>query len=208
MSISIKANTSEIKDLADRLRVTPEVIVRGHVRAINKVAAKALTASRRAISSKVNLKAGYVREHLDIRRRATAADVVAVLRGTDYNTRLSTMGPRQLTKPARGARGDRTRGIPPGRRADGLSIMVKRAIGRRKIPSLFMLPLRAGAERGGNGMGVFRRTSRDRIEHRYTRSVGGWFRSIQPEIEDLIIREIDDAVQRQISHEVRRALGI
>lgn len=209
MSLSIKVDVEALRDAVSSIHGAADVFDRSLARGINAVAAKALTQGRRAVTSQVNLTAAYVRDRTTL-AKATANNPVAVIKARERSTTLARMKPQQLTAPAPAAKGDPRRGIAAGRKQAGVSVHVKRANGRKRMPGAFMLPLRAGSTSGGNGMGIFTRTGKrpGDIEHKYTRSVSAWFRDGLDDLADFTASELDTAVLRQLDYEIRKALKL
>lgn len=150
----VQLNPRVINDLTRDMSMAQDAIDRAIYRGINKVANKAFTRGRSEISSQVNLSASYVRDRMDM-SPASPGRFVAVISARMRNTTLSTYGARQATRKAKRAKGDARRGIAAGSKQAGISVAVKRGGGRKRMPGAFLIPLRAGKDDGGNGMGVF-----------------------------------------------------
>lgn len=157
MSSLIKVDASQLETMARRFGLAGEQVARVQVRGINRVAEKANTRSRREIVSQVALTDTYVRDRMSL-SKATEGRPVAIISARRRATTLATYGARQLTAAAKRAKGDARRGIAAGRKQSGISVIVGRSTGRKKMAGAFLIPLRAGRENGGNGMGVFIRT--------------------------------------------------
>jgi hypothetical protein len=54
-------------------------------------------------------------------------------------------------------KGDPMRGIPKGKKSNGIRVAVRAGGGQQNISYAFLMPLSAGSVRGGNGLGVFAR---------------------------------------------------
>jgi Prophage minor tail protein Z (GPZ) len=180
MTVLLKVDASEIEALAKDIGVAASVIERTLYRAINTVAGKAMTRTRREIVSQVNLTQTYVRERIEL-RKANRGDLTAVVYARDRATRLATYNARQRTKAVKAPKklspesrakymaklkGDKLRGIPAGKKQAGIYVNVKRGGSRKLMAGGFMIPLRAGKVAGGNAMGIFihtasRRNDRD-----------------------------------------------
>lgn len=202
----MKPGVTAILDLAKDLKNAAQVLQRAEYRAINKVASKAVTRSRREIVSRVNLTQTYVRERMELRPatpRRPEAFVVARVR----HTRLATYGAKQVTVAAKRAKGDKLRGIGAGRKQAGVMVGVTRAKGKRRMPGAFLVPLRAGKAGGLNGMGVFIREGK-RIRHLYGPSVDQVFRGILPALQQQVADDLEKAVLEQTEYEVRKALKL
>lgn len=230
--MSFKISTRDLERMLGGLENSADVVSRSNYRAINKVANKTFTRSRRDVVSKVTLTQSYVRERMDM-VPATAAKPTAIISARRRPTRLATYGARQLVRRAnqkritksgggmrggRGARGlwgtqagtgDRLRGIPAGSVQAGASVKVKRSGNRKRMPGAFFLPLRRGAGKlGGNGMGVFIRTGKGKadIKHLYGPSVDQIFRGFIKDKEAEIAQELREAIAKQTEYEVRKAV--
>lgn len=207
MTNTVIVNAEALQKVADELGLAASVVQKSIFRAINGVAAKSMTRSRREIVSQVNLTQSYVRERMRL-SRASPNRRKAIIAAGMRPTRLATYGAKQRTRGAKGSKGDSLRGIPPGRKQSGISVAVKRG-GRRKIlRKAFFVPLRAGKLAAANGMGVFIRTGprRKDIEHLYGPSVDQVFEGVIDYIEDDVILELNEALLRQANYEFERAL--
>lgn len=233
MKSAFTISADALGQLAKDLNLGAEVLQRAEYRAINKVANKAMTTSRRKIVSAVNLTQKYVKERMSL-SPATKDRAVAVIMARPRHTRLATYAAKQITASAPRARGDSLRGIPAGRKQAGVSVSVKRGGGRKKLRGAFMIPLRAGTRDGGNGMGIFIRTGSKRnmrsvvkqeiytgrgsrksgavesgdIRHLYGPSVYQVFRGVIPEITPGIADDLEKAVADQTEYEIRKALKL
>lgn len=176
MTSLVRVDASELEAAARQIGIAADVLERTVYRAINTVAAKAMTRTRREIVSQVNLTQTYVRERIAL-RKAGKGDLTAVVSARKRATRLATYAARQVTKAVKAPKdlspearakymaklkGDKLRGIAAGRKQAGISVSVKRGGGRKIMAGGFMVPLRAGKVDGGNGMGVFIRTGGER----------------------------------------------
>lgn len=172
MTSLVRVDASELEAAARQIGVAADVIERTAYRAINTVAAKAMTRTRREIVSQVNLTQTYVRQRIAL-RKAGKGDLTAVVSARKRATRLATYAARQVTKAVKAPKdlspearakymaklkGDKLRGIAAGRKQAGIAVSVKRGGGRKIMAGGFMIPLRSGKADGGNGMGVFIRT--------------------------------------------------
>lgn len=203
MSALIKADTTQLESMARRFGFSGEQVARVQYRAINRVAEKATTRSRREIVSQVALTDAYVRDRMSL-SKATESHPVAIISARQRATKLATYGAKQITASAKRAKGDPRRGIAPGRKQAGISVQVGRGAGRKKMAGAFFLPLRAGQEAGGNGMGVFVRTG-DAIDHLYGPSVDQVFRSVIKDITPDVTAELETEMTRLAVLEVKKA---
>lgn len=179
--------------------------------AVNQVAPRAERRARQNIVEGVNLADLYVRARMGVRLAEDPARPEAVVYAlassrSDRRTPLGRYDPKQLTQQAKRpkrAKGDKPRGIPAGQKGAGVSVEVMR--GRREsMPGGFVMPLRAGKQAGGNGVGVFTR-SRDGkvVKHRLGPSVYQLFTVQRERIFDesatelqlLVLQEADRIVE-------------
>jgi len=204
LSVDVRALDALVRDLKD----ADKVLGRAQYRAVNQVASKAYTRSRREIASRVNLKQDYIKGRMSL-VKATQDRAVAIIRARIRATRLATYAAKQLTAAAPRARGDALRGIPAGRKQSGVQVGVKKG-SRKTLRGAFLLPLRAGKLDGGNGMGVFTRTGRGRnaIKHAYGPSVDQVFRGVIRDIEKDIGAELSEVILKKTEYEVRKALKL
>lgn len=190
---------------AKSVRAIPEAVNRATFRAVNSVAAKSMTASRRDIGEELNLPQGYLREQMTLfkaRPKATVAEVRFRVRAV----RLARFAALQLTKPAPRAKGDSSRGIPRGRKAAGVSVKVKRRGGRRRMPGGFLIPLSGTIDGISNGVGVFIRTGKGRreIKHLYGPRPSDYFDSWKARYRKDIAAELLEEYRAQFKFELSR----
>lgn len=206
MSSLIKVDTAQLEMMARRFGLAGEQVARVQVRAINRVAEKANTRSRREIVSQVALTDTYVRDRMSL-SKATEGRPVAIISARRRATTLATYGARQITAAAKRAKGDARRGIAAGRKQSGISVLVGRAHGRKKMAGAFFMPLRAGKEVGGNGMGVFVREGRNGEPiHLYGPSVDQVFRGVINDIVPDVTVELETEITRLAVLEVKKAI--
>lgn len=167
--------TEKLARLSARIRTVPAVADRAMYRAINSTSAKVQTMAVKDITSQLALQSSYVRGLFRI-SKAGPNRLEAVVAARRRAIRLARFGARQITRAAKRARGDESRGIPPGRKAAGVSVKVTRGGGTKRMPKAFLLPLRAGTEAGGNGVGIFVRLPGGTLKHLYGPSPDQVFR--------------------------------
>lgn len=227
MSFKVTVSVSAVEALASRIDGAAEVLERSSFRGINRVANKAKNEARRRVLSQVNLTTGYVHDRLAM-VPAQAERPHATIVARTRPTRLMTYGGRLVTAHAPRARGDRLRGIPAGQKAAGVSVQVKRGGPRKLLPGAFLIPLRAGKEKGGNDFGIFirpgsaahveaKRTPGVRIgkhrwgggklRHLYGPSVDQIFRRMIPDLLPQIQEDLDAIIVQEIETEIRRVLA-
>lgn len=166
------------------IRRVPATAKRAAASAINRVARSVSVESAKHISERYNLPAAYVSDQIRV-QEARGENPIAVVSARRRAVRLARFGAQQLTRAAERAKGDTRRGIAAGRAQAGVSVNVRRGAARATLRHAFMLPLRAGKEAGGNGMGIFTRNG-DVLRHRYGPSphkVFAWW--VQENAEDI-----------------------
>ena len=144
--------TEKLAKLSARVRDVPKAGVRAMYRAINTTAGKVQTLAVRDITAQLALQSSYVRELFSI-RKANADRLEATVGARVRPMRLARFGARQITRAAKHAKGDASRGIPAGRAASGVSVKVTKAGGTKRMRKAFLLPLRAGS--GSAPAGIF-----------------------------------------------------
>ena len=225
MSRIVVVNKELLEQVARELGLGADVVEKTAYRAVNAVAAKNMTRSRREITAIVNLTPAYVRERMAL-RKANAGARVAVIAARRRPTTLKTYGARQVTRKDRGAKrgtghnggklwgihagsGDPSRNIAAGSVPAGITVKELRRSPRQKLPGAFFMPLRAGKAEGGNGMGVFIRTGTGKrdLKHLYGLSVDQVFRNVIDAIAPDVETELEEALLRQARYEFAKALG-
>ena len=194
--MSFKIDASQVKKLAKFAADIPDAVSRAEFRAVNKVADKTFTRSKREITSIVSLTSTYVGERMFIKRALPGAPV-ALITARTRPTKLFTYGVRQLTVAAPRAKGDPSRGISAGRKAAGVAAGVKAGGGKKPIPKAFLMRLRSD-----NGFGVFTREG-NRLRHRYGPSVDQTFRLVITDIKDDVGAELEQTYASQLEFELK-----
>jgi hypothetical protein len=221
----VVVNKEALEQVARELGLGADVVEKTAYRAVNAVAAKNLTRSRREITSIVNLTPAYVRERMGL-RKANAGAKVAVISARRRPTTLKTYGAKQVTRKDKGAKrgtghgggklwgihagtGDASRSIAAGSVPSGITVKELRRSPRKRLPGAFFMPLRSGKVEGGNGMGVFIRTGTGKrdIKHLYGLSVDQVFNSVIDTIAPDVEAELEAALLRQARYEFAKALG-
>jgi hypothetical protein len=197
--MNFRIDASEAARLASVVGQIDTAVERAGYRAVNKVASKWYTRSRREITSRVNLSNDYVESRMSL-RQANATNAAAYITARSRPTRLSTYGAQQLTTSAPAAQGDASRGIPAGAKQAGVSVLISRRKGRARMPHSFLIPLN-----NGNGMGVFVRTGtgRNDIKHLYGPSVAGVFSWVIKDVRGDVDADLEKTVSDQLEFELR-----
>ena len=206
MAWGFETATDSLQRLVRDVAGAAQILEQAETEAINAVASRALKSAKRAIFSKVNLTNGYIDDRMYL-LKATKQSRDAVITSRFRPTRLATYGAKQVTVAAKRAKGDKRRGIPPGRKQAGVMTGVKRGGGSKRLPFAFLIPLRAGKAAGGNGMGIFTRDG-DEIRHRYGPAVSTVFFWSIPEIAGEIADDLKRTVADRKEQKIRKALKL
>ncbi|MCK2095228.1 phage tail protein [Thauera aromatica] len=207
MEITLQGLDSLPRAVGKTAEDTAKAIERATVRSLNRVADRTATLSRRDIAAQINLTQRYIRAQMEV-KKASRQRQVAEIRARLRAVRMARFDARQVTERAPDARaaGDPLRKIAKGRKAAGVSVKIARGNARTSRRAGFLIPLRAGAVDGGNGMGLFVRTGRGRtaIEHKYGPSPDQLFRrwAARPQNEKLIADLLEETFSNQIRHEL------
>ena len=212
-------NKKVIDEVSRKLGLSGSAVTRSIYRAINGVAAKNLTRSRREIGTAVHLSATYIRERMSL-SKANSSHLSASIKARKRPTRLATYGARQRTRKDKGTKrpagrnggklfgvqagaGDTLRNINQGMVPAGVSVSVKRGGQRQIMPGAFFMPLRAGKVAAVNGMGVFIRTGSGKkdIKHLYGPSVDQLFRGVIDDVAPDVQAELEAELIRQANYE-------
>lgn len=202
MRISIDG-IDQMAPMRDLIRTAPAAAERAAALAVNRVARSVSVEVAKSISDRYNLTAAYVRDQIT-HSEGKGERPVAVVSARRRPVRLARFGVAQLTREARRAKGDRSRGIPVGRAQAGVSYTVRRDRGRSKLEDAFLLPLRVGAAGGGNGFGIFERYGRGKrdIQHLYGpspyQSFAWWIRTHGDDIRERLARAWASETQMMI----------
>lgn len=193
-----------LRSVSAQVRAIPEASQRAAYRSVNSVLARVNTQARRDIAGDINLTQAYIRDQMRL-TKASPRSLVAIVKVRRRPVRLARFSAKQLTQAAARARGDTRRGIPAGRKQAGVSVAVSRGGGRRVMRSAFLIPLRAGSDPGGNGMGVFVRTGPGEkdIRHLYGPSPDQLFRRWRREKAPDIQKMLTEAYASQLRYEIR-----
>lgn len=203
MRITIRG-LEQLKAAARELRATPEAMDRAAYRTINAVVAKVMTRARRDIGAEINLPQSYIADQMSA-TKAGPGKLYATVRTRVRPIRMARFDARQLTVAAKRAKGDARRGIPAGRKQAGVSVKINRHGGRTSRKAGFLIPLRAGKESGGNGMGLFVRVGPGEkdIKHKTGPSPDQLFRRWRGEKRPDIQRMLIEAYVSQLRFEIR-----
>lgn len=202
-AMSFKIDTSEVKQLVNFTGKFEDAIARAEFRAVNKVAEKANTRSRREITTRVNLSATYVRDRMTL-TKAILGRPTATIVGRGRATTLTSYGAKQLTSAAPKSRGSAALGIPAGRKAAGISVGVDPRKGRRTMNGAFFVRFENGYK------GVFSRQANDNgkgnwggIWHKVGPSVDQTFSLVIRDIRDDVSADLEDTMAKQLDYELK-----
>lgn len=187
--------------LADQLLALAGPALRqAQVEAVNEVTTRFDRLARAGQNEGINLTDEYIRSKTKVDLATSDPKATITTRGD-----LTVMGrfPRtQRTRPATSgrAKGDPSRGIPAGQKADGLTLEI--AKGRARVePRLFTMTLK-----NGNGVGVFVRTSAGKKKHLYGPSPYSLFRYQVQRRRDDLMKDLQQTGLDRISRIVSEGL--
>lgn len=175
------------------------------VKALNVSAERARVSAIKQIPTELRLTEDYVASKMTL-REATEYTPTAIVSATGEGTILTHFPHTQILVQNKRAKGDPFHKIPAGMQSGGINVVVKNGV--KDITRGFLVPLKKGTEKEGNGYGVFTRIrgtkGKTKIRHRKGPSVDQAFavvlKTLAPEIgEDLerqAIRELDAAIER------------
>lgn len=197
----------EMPKLADRLgRVSASVIGLAARDAVNEVITRFERDALGGMTADYGLTPAYVRSKTDVRLAESTVNPKAEMVTRGDLTILGRFPLRQLTQPARRAKGDPSRGIPAGRKQAGVEAAIRRSAPAAR-DKWFTMRLRAGSQPGAN-IGVFvRATGRETPKHIYGPAPYSLFRFQRdlraPDVE----RDLADTTMRTIVDRVEKALA-
>lgn len=192
-----------LKKAARQIERYPAQAARAGQAAVNDVASNVLSAAARDISQRYNLPASYVREKFTLRLATSSIDF-AVIAARKRATRMARFDANQITAaaPAKRNKGDQRRGIAKGRKSAGVSVKIMRQGKRETFRHAFFLPLLAGKEAGGNGMGIFTHEDGGRLKHHYrvspSQAYEWWIREKRPNISASLAKAYTARLQAEI----------
>lgn len=189
--------------LAEAARAAPQAATRAAYRTVNLVGAKIIVDAIRVVASEINLPVSYIRDRF-VLRQANASNLVAIISAEIRPIGLERFGASQLTRKALRAKGDPRRRIAAGRKQAGVSVKVAKGGARKVMPGAFMMPMRAGKESGGNGMGLFIRTGKgpQGLVHKYGPSPSQLFRRYRDEKRPDHLKMLAEAFPAQLRYEL------
>ena len=153
----------------------------------------------------INLEPAYVRSKTDVQLATRSPHAEVTVNGD-----LTILGRYPLAQMVQiasaRAKGDRSRGIPPGYKQAGVSVGIRRT-GPTKQPKWFTMRLRAGRQPGTN-IGVFVRTGPDKqdVKHIYGPAPYSLFRyqadmhlnEIAQALNDAVFKAIDASIEKEL----------
>jgi len=186
MSLKFEVSVVGLDGVLKGLEGTPEQIAKAMADGINAYAIRAVEDIKRETISRLNLTRQYVDDRIVIKTQASESKlestITAPVRGTllsrygatvnavandwteqKYIAKFGSLDAMTRPKPTAGKmpwtprKGDPMRGIPKGKKSNGIRVAVRAGGGQQNISYAFLMPLSAGSVRGGNGLGVFAR---------------------------------------------------
>lgn len=203
-------DVSEIAEQAARLaaieNLSEDVAL---IRTLNAVVDDVYETARGRMNAGINLTDAYLQSKMAVVHatpaRGLRAEIIA-RGGRGDQSPLGRYFVGQATAPAPNAKGDPKRGIPGGRKRAGVNVEVSR--GQVKtIKNAFTMPLRAGGQAGGNGIGVFTRSRYGVVRHRYGPAVYQLFRVAAGELEQSVGELLEDKLGNAAADALDRALN-
>lgn len=157
--LAVTVNVRELDALADRLdRVEGKRLGTAVLEAVNAVTIDFEKKSTAAGVANLNLTQAYVRSKTDLQLADNPAAPRAVLTTRGDLTPLGNFDPIAIQRAGKGNSVPRRAGPRVGRRNAGVVMSIKRS-DALKENQWFVLPLRRGEIPGGNGLGVFVRST-------------------------------------------------
>lgn len=211
-TLSLQLDTSQLVRFTGRLgELSGDEIGAASVAAINEVADRTYALARDRMTAGINLDDAYLRRRMRV-AHATPSHPVASIVASGARGAMTTLG-RYSPSPvlagtvAGRGKGNRRLGIPAGQKQVGVTVEVTR--GQRSdgfVPGGFLLPLRRGAEDGGNGFGVFARTREGKLRHRYGPSVYQLFAYQLGKFTDEVTDDLADTLTDRVAQTLRKEI--
>lgn len=205
--MKITVNTDDVFALAARVeRVDGRALNAALIKAVNATVDSSDPKLRAGMVRGINLPRSYVDARMEVERATTTPHAEIVAWGPDRPNRagLTILGrydPVVTTRAAKHAKGDPSRGVPAGRRADGVSV---RVTGRKTITGAFTMKLKQGAS-SGTKIGVFIRRS-GKARHLYGVSPYSLFRFQESAQYEAISDELELRAGDEIDSMLRQIL--
>lgn len=198
LRFDIALDATQVEALAERAgRIDAALLGEAMLGAVNRVADRTYTTSRRAMIAGINLSPEYLTQRMSLRLGTDVRNPNAVITARRRHTSLATYGAKQLVQPVKHparSKGDPSRGIPAGMKAAGVSVEVTRGQ-RKNLPEAFLM-----RRLNGNGFGVFAKTGPGRKDYRhlYGPSVYQLFKSTITRTRTDISQDLFDEAGRSI----------
>ena len=185
---------------------------------LNRGAARGSTRLVRIVTDDLNLKPGYVREQISV-RKATPDRLQSRLVARKRPILLSNFDARQRTQPLRRRKGEkRVKGERARRSGAGISIRIKRNGPREILPGTFLfkspkngaLIAAVRVPAGGTANGRRKRVGRFPVEALYGPSVDQVYRRARPQLASELQEFVRAELDRRIAQETlgNRAKGL
>lgn len=215
-NLRVAINVREVEALAGRLnRVDGRSLGNAALEAVNSVTVAFEKKSTAAGVADINLSPAYVRSKTDLQLAANPAAPRAVITTRGDLTPLGNFEPLATIRAGKGNSVPRRAGPRVGRRNAGVIASIKRSASVKE-GQWFILPLRRGDIPGGNGLGVFVRSSKlapsptALREGRYgkaqiygpspyqlfRRQIAVQGPSLARELSDEVVRNVSDVIQK------------
>lgn len=203
-AFKVAIDITKVKGLSDRLsELDAQAFRQAATLAVNQSADDVYQLVRPRMAAAVNLSEQYIGERIEVKHSSGSSRIEAsiVAKGSKPTmTQLARYNPKQITTPAKRAKGDARRGILPGTKQAGVSVEVIR--GQPKImPGAFLIPLN-----NSNGWGVATRikgrTDRKGYKVRYGPSVYQLFRVAA----DNVLNEAGVMLEEKLIEEVMKVM--
>jgi hypothetical protein len=201
-----------LRQLADNIAGVQVGLPENSVAALNQIAGSVFKEVQKRMVLKVNLTQDYVAGKMSM-TDATPKTPKAKIKAAGDLTVLSRFDAKAVTvaatsNPSR-LKGNAALGIAPGLKQAGVKVEVTRgAASDGFVPRGFMLPLKAGTVKGGNGFGVFARSRDKTLKHRYGPSPYALFSwevdKMMPDITENLARAVVDRVGEFMTRELER----
>lgn len=207
---ALKIDATKVESLAARLgRVTGEEFAVATTDSLNEVVDRTYDLARDRMIAGINLDDAYLRRRMTVRHATRNRPEASITANGSSNTPLARYNAQPVIAPAtsKGVRGNPRLGLPAGQKQAGVTVEVIR--GQRNdgfVPGGFLLPLRRGAEVGGNGMGVFARTRNGELRHRYGPSVYQLFAYQAERIVEEVTDDLEDTLVERVNKAMEKAL--
>lgn len=170
-AFQVKVDISKLVNLADSLSRIPDGVGDVTLKAVNDTASETLKESKKRMLKTINLSESYLDSKMSL-VEGKNSNPKAVITAVGELTPLSRFDAKPVVVPTKQGsarlKGNPTLGTAPGFKQAGVDVEVTRGSPSSGfVPRGFMMPLKAGKVKGGNGLGVFARTKSGDLKHYY-----------------------------------------